>query len=275
MYSMVLMAALTTGVDMPDFGRRGGRGCHGCYGGCYGGYGMGYGGCYGGYGMGYGGCYGGWGGGYGMGYGGCYGGWGGYGMNYGCGGYGMGYGGWGGHVWGGSPVVGGYAYSPVFGNSVSPIIGNYNTPTVAGIGNFANGGMTQSFYFNQGGNQANEATIIVHLPADATLTVDGQQTQSQSGTRVFHSPPLETGKTYSYELCAEVNRNGHFVKAKKTVEVQAGRSTEVTMNVGNRDDGGTGSTGANAIDADNVPPNQIAPTQQRRTTGSFPRPPRD
>ena len=73
MYSVVLMAALTTGIDLPDrHGCRGG--CHGCRGGgygccgCYGGYGgmgygcmgMGYGGgCYGGYGMGYGGCYGG------------------------------------------------------------------------------------------------------------------------------------------------------------------------------------------------------------------------
>ena len=47
MYSVVLMAALTTGTDMPDCGRRGG--CCGCYGG--------WGGCYGGCG----GCYGGWG----------------------------------------------------------------------------------------------------------------------------------------------------------------------------------------------------------------------
>ncbi len=44
MYSMVLMAALTTGGEVPDFGRRGGcrGGCRGggyvsCGGGCYGG----------------------------------------------------------------------------------------------------------------------------------------------------------------------------------------------------------------------------------------------
>lgn len=75
MYSVVLMAALTSGSATPDFGRRG----NGCYGGCYGcngcyggGYGWGrghggYGGCYGGYGGCYG-CYGGW-----SCYGGCYG----------------------------------------------------------------------------------------------------------------------------------------------------------------------------------------------------------
>jgi len=81
MYSIVLMAALTTGADVPDCGRR--RGCYGgCYGGCYcGGY-YGGGGCYGGCG----GCYGGWGGCYG-GWGGCYGSGGGYGGYGGRGGY--------------------------------------------------------------------------------------------------------------------------------------------------------------------------------------------
>src|SRR5215467_14355091 len=68
MYSVVVLMALSGGVDTPDMGGR--RGCHGgrgCYGGCYGGgcYGGGYGGCYGG------GCFGGYGGCYG---GGCYGG---------------------------------------------------------------------------------------------------------------------------------------------------------------------------------------------------------
>lgn len=89
MYTIVLAAILTTGNEVPDFGRRGG--CRGCYGGCYG---SGcYGGCYGGgcWGGGYGGCYG---GGWGGGYGGC---WGCYGCGGGCGGWygcGGGCGGW-------------------------------------------------------------------------------------------------------------------------------------------------------------------------------------
>jgi uncharacterized protein (TIGR03000 family) len=75
MYSVVLMAALTSGSSAPDChwrcGCYGGGYGYGCYGyGCYGGWGGGYGGwCSGG---GYG-CYGGWG--YGC-YGGCYGGYG-------------------------------------------------------------------------------------------------------------------------------------------------------------------------------------------------------
>lgn len=217
MYSMVLMAALTTGIDMPDRGgrRRGGGGCCGCYGGMY--YGGGYGGCYGGMGMGYGGCYG---GGYGGGWGG------GYGRGYAWGGYG---------AWGG----GGYAYSPFSGTtSVSPtyggnaylgwgnnLAGNYGTMRQFG----GNLGMMQSNYFNPGFNQGNEARIIVHLPADARLTIDGEPTQSMSSTRVFLSPPLEAGKTYHYTLRGEVRRNNQTEHVSKTIDVQAGRPTEITL----------------------------------------------
>jgi uncharacterized protein (TIGR03000 family) len=200
---MVLMAALATATDLPDHGRRGGRG--GCYGG-------GYGACYGSY---YGGCYGGWGG--------CYGGWGGC---YG-GGYGGYYGGRGaGYAWGGPAYFGGYAYSPA-------IVGGM--PMVAGDESYFNPQTTQSFYYNAGAG--NEATIVVHLPAEATLTVDGQPTNSRSGTRVFQSPPLEPGKTYTYTLRAEVNRDGRLLNDKQTIEIRAGQRTEVTLNLANASQG--------------------------------------
>jgi uncharacterized protein (TIGR03000 family) len=238
MYSMVLMAALTTGVDMPD-ARRGGRGggccgCHGggmAYGGCYGG---GYGGCYGG-GMGYGGCYGGGGGG-------CYGG-GGYRVGYGGGGWGGGGyvldGGYGGYNWG-SPLTG-YTYTPTTipynagmpwysGNTVLGY--NNGRPVYWGNTTNLNPGTMQSFYYTPGmnqGGQGNEATIVVNLPDDATLTVDGEATQSTSGTRVFVSPSLQAGKTYQYTLRAEVNRDGRRQTTSRTVDVQAGRTTNVNI----------------------------------------------
>jgi uncharacterized protein (TIGR03000 family) len=234
MYSMVLLAALTTAVDMPDRGRRGG----GCCGGCYGGMGWG-GGCWGGcYGMGMGG----WGGCYGMGMGG----WG------GC--YGMGMGGWGGYVLNGSyPTIGGYAYSPM--------IGNYGTPLASANGAILSPGVTQSFYANPtNANQANEATIVVHLPEGATLTIDGQPTQSRSATRIFHSPPLERGKTFTYTLRADLNRNGHFVNDQKTIEVRAGERSEVTLNFDN----------ANRTEERRAPLPEAAPGER-----SFPPPPPD
>jgi uncharacterized protein (TIGR03000 family) len=186
MYSMVLMAALTTGIDMPDRGCRGG--CRGCYGGgCYG---MGMGGCYG-MGMGYGR---GWGGGYG---------------GYAMGGY--------------SPMMSGYAYSPTISSW------GWGTPVASA------GGMSQSFYANP--NRGNEATLIVHVPNSASLSIDGQPTQQSSNTRVFTSPPLEQGKTYVYKVTAEMNRDGHTVRDTKNVEIRPGQRTEVTMNFGDSNRG--------------------------------------
>jgi uncharacterized protein (TIGR03000 family) len=259
---MVLMAALSTGMDMPDIGRRGRGGCCGGYAGCYGG------GCYGGgggcYGGGWSGCYGGgWGGGcYGGGYGGCYGGMGGGGYGRGSGGY----------VWGGTPMMSGYAYSPMmYGNSFVPGWGSYNAPLVMGNGNFTNPATTQSFYFG-GGAQPNEATIIVHLPAEATLKIDGQPTQSRSSTRVFYSPPLESGKTYTYELTAEINRDGRPVRERRHVDVQAGRQSEVTMNFNN---GGTNRSpaGINPGNEDDNTPEVPATRTRRPGQGTLPTPP--
>lgn len=285
MYSMVLLAALTTSVDMPERGRRGG--CHGCNGGCYGG--MAWGGCYGGGGGYYGGCYGmswgGWGGGcYGSGYGGwgsCYGS--GYGRWGGC--YGSGWGGgYGGSGWGGG--YGGYVMggvSPAFNAYVyPPTNSNYSLTLEEVNGAMLNPGITQSFYNNPGlGNSANEATIIVHVPADASLTIDGQPTQSRSSTRIFHSPPLEQGKTYTYTLRAEINRNGQPTNTQTTIDVRAGRRSEVTLSFDNLNRT-TNPTNQN-IPAEEDNGNRINPVTPRRTppadtapgTPSFPTPPHD
>ena len=189
MYSMVLMAALTTGTDMPDFGRRGG--CCGCYGG----YGWG----------GWGGGYGGWGGGYG-GWGGGYGGWGG------------GYGGWGGG-WGGW----GYAYAPIAPTYAAPTALVYNAlPVAAPV-------TTRSMYPNT--SPDNRATITVHLPESATLTVDGKPTTSTSTTRRFYSPPLQPGRIYHYTFEARMDRDGKTVKAQRSVDVIANERQDVTINM--------------------------------------------
>jgi uncharacterized protein (TIGR03000 family) len=192
MYSMVLMAALTTGTDMPDFGRRGG--CCGCWGG----YGRGWGGCYG--------CWGGWGG--------CYGGWGGcWGGGYG--GWGGGWAGWGG--WGGW----GYAYAPVAPIYSAPTALVYNAlPAAAPV-------TTRSRYPDT--SAGNRATIIVHVPESAALTVDGKPTSSTSATRRFYSPPLEPGKTYHYAFEARMERDGKTVKAQRGVDVTANDRCEITI----------------------------------------------
>jgi uncharacterized protein (TIGR03000 family) len=180
------------------FGGHHGGGCHGGYGyGCYGG---GY-GCHGGYGYG---CYG---GGYGChgGYGyGCYGGgYGCYGGGYGCygGGYGDGYYGGGSGGWFGQPApMGPMGPTPMKPEDKKPV-GEVSAP----------------------------ATLIVNLPAEAKLLVDGNVTKSTSSERVFVSPALIPGQLYNYTLTAQFTRDGLPVTVTKTVQVRAGLETRVTI----------------------------------------------
>jgi uncharacterized protein (TIGR03000 family) len=75
----------------------------------------------------------------------------------------------------------------------------------------------------------NRASIVVHLPESASLTVDGKSTTSTSATRRFYSPPLEPGRTYHYTFRARVERDGKTVNAERTVDVSAGDQREITL----------------------------------------------
>jgi uncharacterized protein (TIGR03000 family) len=204
MYTAVLMIAMATTTDTVDFGKRGGRGggCNGGYGGCSGYYGGGYGGCHGGWGGGYGGCSGyHHGGGWGGGYGGCSGY---HGLHYGCGGgYGGGYhhgGGYGGGSYQSGYYGGGYGYLPA---------SEYQQPYASNT-------------------NANAATIMVNIPADARLTVDGNATTSTGNRRVLVTPALETGG--SYVLRAEISTNGQSRVETREVMVRPGQTTVVDFN---------------------------------------------
>jgi uncharacterized protein (TIGR03000 family) len=227
MYSMVLVMALSGSADVP-LHRHGchcgcwGGGCYscggcwggGCYGGCYGG------GCYGG------GCYGGcsggcWGGGC---YGGCYGG--------GC---------WGGGCYGGGCYGGGCSggYAGCCGGYGGGYAMPVYTDTGTGTGTGGKSG-GKSGGSRQGGGGDGEmgslngdapATLVVSLPADAKLTVDGHTTTSTTALRHFTTPPLERGKVYSYSLRAEMTVDGKSESVTRPVTVRAGEETRVTLSL--------------------------------------------
>lgn len=73
------------------------------------------------------------------------------------------------------------------------------------------------------------ATIVVNLPADATLTVDDQPTTSTSDRRVFVSPPLAQGMDYGYVLTAKMTHEGKLSTVSQRVVVHAGEKREVTL----------------------------------------------
>lgn len=122
----------------------------------------------------------------------------------GCGTYGggCGYGGgYGGYASGGCATCGGYAYGGGYGGGSGYALLNADTT----------------------------ATIVVDLPADAKLTVDGEATVSTSATRVLQTPELEPGKTFHYTLEAQVERDGKVQSVSHRVEVRAGETSRVSL----------------------------------------------
>jgi uncharacterized protein (TIGR03000 family) len=224
MYSMVLMAALTSGDVTPDlFHKNYG---HGYYGG---GYGMGWGGnCYGSYGWAS--CYGGWNNCGGGGYGGYAGGWGGgYGGGWGnC--YGTCVGGWGIHGYGAFGCHGCYGCYGCYGcvgyapghipnfNPASPIPRDNDTLPAPKKADGEKESMAPT-----------NARLIVELPTDARLTVDGYEMKTAAGRGVFTTPALKDGETYYYELRVEAVRGGKRVAEDRRVLVRAGQEVRATF----------------------------------------------
>ena len=79
------------------------------------------------------------------------------------------------------------------------------------------------------GLDAAPGTIVVTLPEDARLLVDGHTTTSTSEVRVLVSPTLEPGRDFHYTLQAEVTRDGKLVRIEERVAVRAGEETQVTL----------------------------------------------
>lgn len=73
------------------------------------------------------------------------------------------------------------------------------------------------------------ATVVVSLPATAVLTIDGEATTSKTATRMFVTPTLTVGKTYSYTLRATYTQDGKPVVVTRDVAVRAGMTARVTL----------------------------------------------
>jgi uncharacterized protein (TIGR03000 family) len=73
------------------------------------------------------------------------------------------------------------------------------------------------------------ATIIVRLPADATLEFEGAKTKQTGEVRKFISPPITPGKIYVYTIKATWTENGKPKTIERTFEVKAGEQSEVNL----------------------------------------------
>ena len=74
------------------------------------------------------------------------------------------------------------------------------------------------------------ATVQVEVPANAALWFDGVPTQQAGARRTFHTPPLERGQRYHYDVKARWEQGGKPVERTKRVDVAAGARVTVDFN---------------------------------------------
>jgi uncharacterized protein (TIGR03000 family) len=150
-------------------------------------------------------------------------GWGGWAGNYSWYGDGYGRGGY------GSPGYYGSGYSPSYGFSPSygmPYAGDAG-PAVSSLGQ--SGG--QSFYYSPSAQNPNAALIQVRVPTNAEIFIEGDKTTQTGAVRLFQSPELQPGKSYTYDVRASwTDAGGKPVERTKQVRVQAGARASVDFN---------------------------------------------
>lgn len=81
-------------------------------------------------------------------------------------------------------------------------------------------------------NRANtEATLTVNVPANAKIFVNGTATRSDGAVRRYVSRGLTPGFEYTYEIKAELDRDGQAVTETKVVKVRGGESKDVAFSL--------------------------------------------
>lgn len=73
------------------------------------------------------------------------------------------------------------------------------------------------------------AYLLIRVPAGAVLTVDDSPTQQSGPVRRFMSPPLTTGKTFSYTLKITWTEGGEQKTKSQVVQVKPGEEIQVDL----------------------------------------------
>jgi len=167
--------------------------------------------------------------GYGRGYYGGYGGY--YGGNW-PGSYGYGYSSYPNYGYSYSSPYYGYSYSPSYAYSYYPSSdyssypSNYSYSSSPMYMYSGDSGITQASYM------PDPSTIVlrVNVPdANANIWIENVQMSLQGFERTFVSPPVTTGKGYTYTVRASWMENGKEMSKEKTIDVQAGQEYTVSF----------------------------------------------
>jgi uncharacterized protein (TIGR03000 family) len=74
-----------------------------------------------------------------------------------------------------------------------------------------------------------DGLLAVSVPEDARIFVNGQPTTSTGSTRQYVSRDLRPGFNYSYEVRAEIERDGRLMEHVKKVDIRAGETARVAF----------------------------------------------
>ena len=80
------------------------------------------------------------------------------------------------------------------------------------------------------------ATLSVHVPADAKVFVNGLATKSTGAERRYVSSGLQAGYSYTYEVRAELVRDGQPVSETKVIKLQAGGAADVDFDLNGQEE---------------------------------------
>lgn len=74
-----------------------------------------------------------------------------------------------------------------------------------------------------------KATLIVKVPADATVYLVGQKMSLTGTERRYRIPVADPGKDYTYPVRVEVVRNGKTLVSETSHTVRGGQQVEVAV----------------------------------------------
>jgi len=149
-------------------------------------------------------------------------------------------GGWGGSSGGGSSGGSSYYYAP--GVEVDPSMtvpmtpaGEAPPPAPAPGGIAPAPGQSTT-------NMRVDGLLAVNVPEDAKIYVNGQATTSTGSSRQYVSRDLQSGFNYTYEVRAEVVRDGRTVEQVKKIDLRAGETANLAFDFPTNDSAETSLT---------------------------------
>ena len=74
-----------------------------------------------------------------------------------------------------------------------------------------------------------DGLLAVNVPSEARIFVNGQPTTSTGDVRQYISRDLVPGFNYTYEVRAEIERDGRMIEQVKKIDVRAGQTANLAF----------------------------------------------